>query len=206
MKIPQNSNPCRLPFSAGLVLLALVFFSPVPDTAASEGRAARTMSFELGVRQCVHESFSNLGPGLNRLNRTYAAALFEFGRQVAGLTGRPAAYISIPLQFSWAPESGSARSSYILSYGWTVRHDLLKKERRIVPFLGYGLLLNQFFVPSVTGHVIGHETRFDIGADIGLAGGTKLIVKIEYSMMSYYGFGRKSASVGMVSVKTGLRF
>jgi hypothetical protein len=173
---------------------------------ASDGHAPRTLSFEAGIRQCVHESFSNLGPGLDRLSRTYATALFEFGWQVGGLTGRPAAYIGIPLQISWAPRSGDGDPSYALAYGWTVRHDLLGKGRRIVPFLGYGLLLNQFFVPSVSGHVLGHETRFDAGADIRLSGAARLLVKVEYSMSYFYAFGRTRVSAGTASFKTGLRF
>ena len=201
----------RLAVVLFLSFLALPFGIRASDDSGSAGHAPRIFGFETGIRQCVHESYSNLGPGMKRLkhlNRTYATALFEFGWRVGGLTGRPASYITIPIQYSWAPAGNINGSSGILAYGWTVRHDLFRTERAVVPFLGYGLLLNQFSVlsPYVKGRMIVQETRFDVGADFRLSSRLKLLVKVEYSMMSYYGFGMKRASAGMASLKTGLHF
>lgn len=134
-------------------------------------------------------------------------AMFDYAWQVSGIDGsRVATYITIPLGYSYFPQDSSMG---ILSYGWTIRHDLLKKERNkpVMPFIAYGLLLNQLNYEGDEGKRFGHQTRFDAGAEFFVDKPWRLFTKLEWSMTR---FPERTSSesdwVYRLGAKVGVRF
>lgn len=108
--------------------------------------------------------------------------MFDYSWQLSGLDGsRAASFISVPIGYTYFTEDPTVS---ILSYGWTIRHNLLKK-RSILPFLGYGLLLNQLSFKPEKGKRFGHQTRFDVGCEWKTERPIHLFSKIEWSMTRF---------------------
>lgn len=108
--------------------------------------------------------------------------MFDYSWQLSGLDGsRPASFISVPIGYNYFFEKPK---SAILSYGWTIRHNLLK-EKKVLPFIGYGLLLNQLSFDGDKGKRFGHQTRFDFGCEWQQQKIVHLFVKTEWSMTRF---------------------
>ena len=132
--------------------------------------------------------------------------LVDYAWQLSGFTGKPAAYISVPLGYTYLFGGKGANSGRILSYGWTVRHEL-KSKGNIIPFLGYGLLLNQLSIENTVGRTNGHQTCLNFGFRLKSEKKVNYYAKLEYSYSSYPHLGaKKSDSIQAIELNTGIRF
>ena len=109
--------------------------------------------------------------------------LFDYAWKLSGFHKKASAYISVPLGYSMYNASAGNPVS-VLSYGWTVRHELNKSEKA-VPFLGYGLLLNQLRQQNIDGSIFGHQTKFEFGYNFHPGNKWEPYVKAEYSMTRF---------------------
>lgn len=161
-------------------------------------RVPKVKSIEIGYRHITHSDFL--------INNGGYTLLFDYAWQLSGFHGnKKKSYISVPFGYSFM-NWGDNQNARILSYGWTVKHDLKKNKKRI-PFLGYGLLLNQLSIDGVAGKVMGHQTRFDFGYDFMKRERFYPFVKLEYSMTRYYRLDEsKGKKISFWELKTGFRF
>lgn len=129
-------------------------------------RIPHALSFEFGTKANVSSTFSNM-PAVG------AFGAFEYAWQLSGFEGnRPAVYLGLPLRWhSMLNGSNAFGQSQILSYGFTIRHQLTTGRWR--PFVSYNLLLNQYtpdaLMTNLAGHpgrLMGHETKFDVGLEL----------------------------------------
>lgn len=181
-----------------LSLLILVLVFAIPGFAQEIEKAPKYMSLEIGQRYLVSTSFDmkNMGTTL----------LFDYAWQLSGYSGKPAGYISVPIAYTSFYSGSGSLNGGILSYGWTVRHDL-KANRKHIPFFGYGLLLNQLKLNGTDGSSFGHQTRFDFGYLFNDDKNFSPYVKVEYSYTRYPHLGMKeSDKIHAVEVKAGIRF
>jgi len=112
--------------------------------------------------------------------------LFDYGWQVSGLNGtKPAIYLTVPMGYTVVmPDNLLSKQISMLNYGWTVRHEL-NKNKKFTPFAGYGLLLNTLKIKGTDGGVMGHQTQFELGANLNTNSRLKYFGKIQYSYTSY---------------------
>jgi hypothetical protein len=163
-------------------------------------RVPKQMSLEMGMRYVFASSFEN------KVDMGYTL-LFDYAWQLSGFERKNASYLSVPLGYTILfPAGEEDKRVSILSYGWTVRHELAR-DKKWIPFIGYALLLNQWRESSVEGSVFGHQTRFDAGINLNTK--TRLIyfAKIEYSFTRYPALGQeKSNQIHVGELKIGLKF
>lgn len=185
-------------------ILSLFLFSLVSFAFSQEAmkKVPKQKSFELGMRYITSSTFDekpNYGTTL----------LFDYAWQLSGFTEtKKNAYISVPLGYTYLMNENdtASKNTRILSYGWTVRHELAK-NKKIIPFLGYGLLLNQLKLDGVEGAVMGHQTRFDFGLDFITDSKIRYFAKIEYSYTRYPRLGdKKNNTIMAAEIKLGIRF
>ncbi|GEM_PF-669658 len=161
-------------------------------------RVPKNYALELGYRYLPSTTFDikNAGP----------TVLFDYAWQLSGFSGKPASFITVPLGYTFLSQGESRNNARILSYGWTVRHHLAA-ERKAIPYVGYGLLLNQLRMSNLEGSVFGHQTRFDFGYLFTLNEYLRLFAKIEYSYTRYPRLGLQSSDkIHAAELKVGLRF
>lgn len=186
------------------LLLSLLLVGSMLNGYSQENliKAPKVKSLELGYYNIASSTFSNI-------SNHGITALFDYSWQLSGFNNsRAAAYISVPLGYTYFhnfSNDSTKNSTRILAYGWTVKHDLAK-DKKVVPFLGYGLLLNQLSFKDVVGRTFGHQTRFDFGLDFHNCSMVHYL-KVEYSFTRYPQFGKsKSEIVHAASIKYGFRF
>ena len=180
------------------LLSLLLFLSIMAVKAQTFSKVPKYMSFELGYRYLPATSFDIKNQGIT--------LLFDYAWQLSGFTGKPAAYISIPIGYTYLFAGNGSESGRILSYGWRVKHDL-KADTKVTPFLGYGLLLNQLSVNNTEGQVFGHQTCFDYGYRFKTSKKSDYFVMLEYSYSRYPHLGaKKSDSIHAIELKAGIRF
>jgi len=127
--------------------------------------------------------------------------LFDYAWQLSGLDGsKPKSFITVPMGYTYFLNEDLR----ILSYGWTVRHDLFK-DKKFIPFMGYGLLLNQLSSELHKGSRFGHQTRFDIGCDWVIKPKVHLFSKAEWSMTRFPDITGGSDWIYRVALKLGIR-
>ncbi len=138
-------------------------------------------------------------PDLSKAGFVFA---FDYMWQVSGFKNKPKAFISIPLGYiSVPPIKENTKNLGIGYYGVHVTHEL-RRDQKIIPFIGYSLLFNQLHKQDTEGRVIGHETRFDAGTYIG----SRFFLKAEYSIGSFPALGKKeSDKLGTMGFKLGFR-
>ena len=161
-------------------------------------RVPKNYALELGYRYLPATTFDikNAGP----------TVLFDYAWQLSGFSGKPASFITVPLGYTFLSQGESNNSARILSYGWTVRHHL-SADRKAIPYVGYGLLLNQLRMSNLDGSVFGHQTRFDFGYLFTLNEYLRLFAKLEYSYTRYPRLGLTSSDkIHAAELKVGLRF
>jgi len=179
-------------FSVFLLLLMLY------SNAQSFSRVPKFISVEMGYRYIPSTSFDIKDQGMN--------LLVDYAWQLSGFTGKPAAYLSVPLGYTYLFGGSGTNSGRILSYGWTVRHEL-KSKGKAIPFLGYGLLLNQLKINSTEGAVFGHQTCLNFGYRFKSEKKANFYTKVEYSYSRYPHLGvKKSDTIQGVELKAGIRF
>lgn len=163
-------------------------------------RVPKQISAEIGTRYVFSNSFEN------QVDLGYTL-LLDYAWQLSGFERKNASYLSVPLAYTMLlpAREGDNRVS-ILSYGWTVRHEL-SRDKKWIPFIGYALLLNQWRESSVDGSVFGHQTRFDVGINLQTKTRLSCFAKIEYSFTRFPELGeKKSNQIHVGELKIGLRF
>ncbi|WP_255065795.1 hypothetical protein [Lacihabitans sp. LS3-19] len=177
--------------------LLLLFFilSAFFSFAQELEKSPKKITFEMGYTGVRKSNFTDI-------SKTGFAFALDYGWQVSGFKNKPAAYISFPLGYTAIPPIKKSTKNYGISfYGVHITHNL-KQQKNIVPFFGYSLLFNQVIKQDTDGRVIGHETRFDAGANLG----KRLFAKIEYGIASYPALGQKITSkIGTWGLKVGVR-
>ena len=189
-----------------LILLTIVFLSYINLIAQQSEpfeKVTKQYTLELGVRSITHYSdFNNkasMGEGV----------LFDYAWKLSGYNKKKNAYISVPIGFyifNADKKSEANEVMRILNYGWTVRHEL-RKDKKVIPFIGYGLLLNQLWINKIDGNAIGHQTKFEFGANYTIKGKNILFGKIEYSMMRFPSLNnQKAMKISSSDINIGFRF
>lgn len=164
---------------------SLFFGSLYAQKDSSSYKVPKQISFEAGYRYVLPVIDRSVNPYVNQTTNGYGF-LIDYGWQLSGLNGKkPAVYLSIPIGYAvMLPDNINSRRISMLNYGWTVRHELLK-NKRITPFIGYGLLLNTLKEKDTDGSVMGHQTEFELGVNLKTSSKLKYFTKIEYSYTSY---------------------
>jgi hypothetical protein len=92
----------------------------------------------------------------------------------------------------------------ILAYGWTIRHEL-RKDKKIIPYLGYSLFLNQLWIKGIEGHVIGHQTKLEVGSNF-YKKSVAYFIKMEFTLGSFPQWGLKTTkNTYSIDLKGGIR-
>lgn len=179
-------------------IISLLFISIVVVNAQVINKAPKHISVEAGYRYLPSTTFDIKNQGMT--------LLVDYAWQLSGFDGKKApAYISVPLGYTYLFGGKGTDNGRILSYGWTVRHDL-KATGKVIPFLGYGLLLNQLRIGSIEGSVFGHQTCMSVGCQFKTGKKTDIYTKLEYSYSRYPKLGeKKSNSIQAVELKVGVR-
>ena len=157
-------------------------------------------SLELGYRYISSSKFENQAS----MGQTI---LFDYAWQLSGFNRKNASYISVPLGYTMLrPDSENDSKVSILSYGWTVRHEI-GRDKKVIPFFGYALLLNQLRQKDLEGSIFGHQTKFDFGINLHNSGKTRYFTKLEYSYTRFPRWGFDSSySMHTWELKVGARF
>jgi hypothetical protein len=181
------------------VLIFFVFADKLRAQDTFE-KVNKQYSPETGFQYNFKTSFDSLS------NQGYSL-LLDYAWQLSGYNGKPAAYISVPLGYTHFHSTVDGQKSFsILNYGWTVRHEI-KKEGKFIPFLGYGLLLNQLRISNTEGSIFGHQTKFEFGVNYSLSKRMILFLKAEYSYRRFPTLGTKeSQKMQSSELKFGMRF
>ena len=130
---------------------------------------------------------------------------FDYAWKLSGYNKKKNTYISVPLGYEIL-KSKEKEDIKILLYGWTVRHELAKTKKWI-PFISYGLLLNQAWFDNLKGNDMGHETRFSVGINRKTRHRTKVSLAFNYSFLRIPNLGEeKAAKYSKVAVILGVRF
>lgn len=187
------------------ILTVVILVSGIFSIQAQQNtlkKAPKQYSFEFGYRNLF--AHSNI-----TMNNTHGyGALFDYAWQLSGFDGtKNASYISVPMGYTiLLPNDELSKRISMLNYGWTVRHELMR-NKKIIPFVGYGLLLNNLRVDEREGSVFGHQTQFDLGLNFNTD--TRLIyfAKIQYSYTSYPRFDEpERIRMHYADLRVGVRF
>lgn len=182
----------KITFSFLFITLSMVSFS------IEIAKAPKFFALEAGYRYISSTTFDIKNQG--------ATLLFDYAYQLSGFNGKPAAYLSVPLGYTYFFTGEGNKNCRILSYGWTIKHDL-KANSKAIPFFGYGLLLNQLKINGIDGSSFGHQTRFDFGYQFNADKRMSPFVKAEYSYTRYPHLGiAKSDKIHAFELKAGVRF
>jgi len=188
------------------ILLLFSVFCILVATAQEKSvfKIPKQYSFEIGYRNVFAQS--------NMLENNQATngygMMFDYAWQLSGFDGKKAkSFITVPLGYTiMMPDNSTSKSLHMLNYGWTVRHEL-STNRKIVPFLGYGLLLNNMRVTDTEGSLFGHQTQFEVGTNFNTSNRLKYFAKLEYSYTSYPRFKEpERIRMHFVDLRVGVRF
>jgi len=162
-------------------------------------KAPKQYSFELGYRYMISNELVADGG-----SHGYGF-LLDYAWKLSGYTPeKNGVYLSIPLGYYMIPGVNGGPTQRMLHYGWTVRH-MIGRERKIQPFIGYGLLLNQVSVEGRDGQLFGHQTRFSAGTNFNSDSRWIPFVTFEYSMARHPQFDEESSWLHFVELKLGVR-
>lgn len=165
------------------------------------------LSLETGYRNVF--SLIDRSGVMNGNSATHGVgALFDYGWQVSGLDGKkPAVYLTVPIGYTKLfADYATSKDISMLNYGWTVRHNL-NRDKRLTPFLGYGLLLNTLKIEDIAGGVMGHQTQFELGTNLNTGSRLKYFAKIQYSYTSYPSLNNaKRIHFQFIDLRIGARF
>ena len=173
-----------------LLFFLMFAFGNIGVLSAQNNNALNKSPHQISIEAGYRNLFSVIDRSVNPFSNSSThgfGALLDYGWKVSGLNGKkPAVYLTVPLGYNimYASNNNSKNTS-MLSYGWTVRHELAKQTSKITPFVGYGLLLNTLKVQGTDGGVMGHQTQFELGTNFNTATRFKYFAKIAYSYSSY---------------------
>lgn len=186
-----------------LIFTALLFLS---INTFSQGttllKAPKEYSFEMGYRNLFGQSNFT-----NKTTHGYGM-LLDYAWQLSGFNGeKNKSYISVPMGYTvLMPDDIDSKSIHMLNYGWTVRHEL-GRNKPVIPFVGYGLLLNNMRITDTKGSLFGHQTQFDFGLNFNTSTRLKYFAKIEYSYTSYPQFNEpERIRLHYADLRVGVRF
>ncbi len=186
-------------------------------------RIPHQISVEFGYRNSFYQNTYLLNDGSYALfdangkvlpNQTYNSAthgvgvLADYAWQFGGFTNKkPAIYLSIPMGYTiLLPDNSYSKRISMLNYGWTIRHNMATSDKKIIPFVGYGLFLNNMSVEGVEGSVSGHQTQFEGGLNFSSANKLQYFVKLQASYSSYPKLGNaKSLHFIYADLRIGVR-
>lgn len=171
-------------------------------------KSPHQISFEAGYRNIFSQIDRSVNPWINTAKHG-VGGMIDYGWKVSGLNGKkPAVYLTIPLGYHVMYASNEESSNVsMLSYGWTVRHELFRQHSKVTPFVGYGLLLNTLKKQGVEGSVMGHQTQFELGTNFNTSGKLIYFAKVAYSYSSYPKIGdSKRIHLQYFDLKLGVRF
>lgn len=160
----------------------------------------KQISLEAGYRRITGSELTN------KASNGYSV-LLDYAWQLSGFTGGHSSYISVPLGYTqMMPDTDSSRAVRVISYGWTVRHEL-RSQNGYVPYFGYALMLNNYSEKGIDGHRFAHQTRFSFGLNHYNKSNFQPYVQLDYSMTFYPEWGMKgSLAHKFVELKIGARF
>lgn len=163
-------------------------------------RVPKQLSLEAGYRRITSSKLTN------QASNGYSI-LFDYAWQLSGFNGGRASFISVPLGYTMMmPDTDTSKSARVISYGWTVRHEL-RPQKGLVPYIGYALMLNNYGEDGVPGHKFAHQTRFTAGLNLYGKSSIQPYVQLDYSMTYYPQWGVKgSLGYKFVELKIGARF
>lgn len=171
-------------FLIATILLLFTFFVAHSQQAKTFDVVPKSYSFEVGTRYNFQNSFGDI-PEIGY------SALFDYAWQLSGFLKKMPSSISVPLGYTYFPATNSNISDFsLLSYGWTVKHQLVR-DKKVIPYLGYSLLLNQMKIFGETGSVMGHKTGMGFGLIFNTSPMLKPYLRFEYSLTRFAMFGNK---------------
>jgi hypothetical protein len=180
------------------LLVTILLLSGISVVNAQMEKVPKQYSVETGYIYTFDNGFENSGSNGGHL-------LLDYAWQLSGFHKKKAAYITVPLGYSWLIGQGDEKDLRILSYGWTVRHELAR-DKDMIPFIGYGLLLNQLRQEGTEGSIFGHQTQFEFGFNYNKPQRVKPFIKLEYSMIRFPQFGSdQSYRMNHLALKLGVR-
>jgi hypothetical protein len=184
------------------IAVLIFFILPVLVQAqdAVLSKVPKQYSLEGGYRRITSSELAN------QASNGYTV-LFDYAWQLSGLNGGRASYISVPLGYTrMLADTDTSRAVRVISYGWTVRHELRPQEGW-VPYLGYALMLNNYAEKGIDGHRFAHQTRFSFGVNKYGSSTIQPYVQLDYTMSFYPEWGTKgSQGYKFVELKVGARF
>ncbi|MDD4490453.1 MAG: outer membrane beta-barrel protein [Paludibacter sp.] len=186
-----------------LLFISLLITSTLISTHAQTfKKVPKQYSLEIGPRNL----FSHRNITLN--NSLGFGGLFDYAWQLSGFDGKKnKSFISVPMGYTVLPgNDASTERISMLNYGWTVRHEL-SRNKKITPFVGYGLFLNDLKIKGTEGSVFGHQTEFDFGLNFNTRTRLKYFVKLQYSYTSYPQFNEpQRIKLHYADLRLGVRF
>lgn len=182
------------------ILIALAWSISMAAQDTVMNKVPKQMSLEAGYVRIISSELGN--PASNGYT-----VLFDYAWQLSGFAGKRSAFISVPLGYTqFFPDSDTGRSVRMINYGWTVRHEL-RPQAGLVPFIGYGLMLNQYSEKDIKGRRFGHQTRFSLGVNYYNSSCFQPYIQLDYSMVNYPQWGIKgSLGKNYLEIKVGARF
>ena len=181
------------------ILISSVLF---PTQSQTFKKVPKQYSLEIGPRNL----FSHSNITLN--NSMGFGGLFDYAWQLSGFDGtKNASFISVPMGYTILPGNDAATERIsMLNYGWTVRHELAR-NKKMIPYVGYGLFLNDLKIKGTEGSVFGHQTEFDFGLNFNTRTRLKYFVKLQYSYTSYPRFNEpERIKLHYADIRLGVRF
>jgi len=167
--------------------ISITFLSSFGQTSSGDkmSRVPKKISVETGYDYFFKSTYQ-------RIPTSAYALVFDYAWQLSGFNGKAASYISVPLGYSSLPSMDTSKfsSSSMYYYGWTVRHNLAS-GKKIIPYLGYALMLTNLKEKSVAGSVMGHNTRFEFGVEYKVGIKNIVFCKIEYGFRRFSERGKK---------------
>jgi len=197
----------RIPFLLVLILVISFKFTNIKAQEISIAKVPKQYSLEFGYRNVFTVMDKSALPFLNNATHGYGF-LFDYAWQLSGLNGKKAAaFITVPMGYTvMMPDNEMNKRISMLNYGWTVRHELAVNNK-IIPFIGYGLLLNTLKIDGTPGSVMGHQTQFEGGLNFNTVSRFKYFVKLQCSYTSYPKMGAKERIHFMYAdIRVGARF
>jgi len=180
-----------------LIILLASFFTQInAQNETQMEHVPKQYSVELGYRY----NFDN-PMGYNSMGYSL---LFDYAWQLSGFKNKKAAFISVPLGYTYFAKQGNNLAMRLLSYGWTVRHELAK-DKKIIPFLNYGLLLNKINFEGTDGALMGHKTMLGGGINISM-GKLKTFVRLDYNYTTFYQLNADKIKLQGTEFAVGVRF
>ena len=181
-----------------LFLMGLSLISQAQDSVFK--RVPKQMSLEAGYRRITGSELAN------KASNGFSV-LFDYAWQLSGFHSGRASFISVPLGYTFMlSDMEPSVSARVISYGWTVRHEL-RPQKGWVPYLGYGLMLNNYAEHGIDGHQFAHQTRFSLGINNYNLSSIQPFAQLDYSMTYYPQMGIKgSLGYKFIELKIGARF